>query len=105
MSAAQSDKVNLVIDLLPHWPTLTEGGPRFLQPVRERYLSQYQLLQEAQVFEHEKMFSVTISAAHRLYGRFGHLDIGEVDSKIGTDPATDTLSLVSHPRLEIRYFR
>ena len=105
LSATPSDKVNLVIDLLPHWPTLTEGGPRFLQPVRERYLSQYQLLQEAQVFEHEKMFSVTITAAHRLYGRFGHLDIGEVDSKLGTDPATDTLGLVSHPRLKKQIFQ
>lgn len=41
-----SDKVMLLSKILPKWPHITNGGPRFIQPVRTMFVFQHKILQD-----------------------------------------------------------
>lgn len=100
VSSASPSRVELVIKMLGA-PTVPQGGPRFLQTVRERYLYQYETLREGVGYDPYKMFCQELTPQQRMYARFGHTDI--VDASVKS-PAMDTgntsLDLVSLPGLQ-----
>ena len=104
-------RVALIADLM-EWPTLTQGGPRYLQPARLMFLSHYQLLRECNGVPGAAIFFVReISPEDQLYATYGHDDIEQADVTVPVpmDPAPEFgpdfwLELVSHPHLQKRLF-
>ena len=103
-------RIRLIADFV-EWPTLTQGGPRFLQPVRLMYLTHYQVLKESiGIPGVAKHFPDTIKNEDRLYASYGHTDIRELDVSIPVPLVPDSpvefwLTLVSHPHLSKQLFK
>ena len=82
ISRSAPKRIIFLADLVV-WPTLTQGGPRYLHPVRLQYLSQYFLLKSSTAIPGvETYFIKDITALDRLYATYGHLDIHQVDDKV-----------------------
>ena len=95
-------RVKLFSQLIGPWPTLTKGGPRFLQIVREQFLIQHGILKSLPLPKFEDFFDQEIRPAHRYYARFG-LEIELITSLRQGTPITDSrasLHLVQHPILQ-----
>ena len=58
------------------WPTLTMGGPRYLQCVRQKYLAQYNVLLKSSALPGmDEFFKHELTPMDRLDGLFGHEDV------------------------------
>ena len=95
-------RIRLIADLVC-WPTLTQGGARYLHPVRQMYLSQYQVLKASTGIPGvEKFFIEDVSLIDTMYATFGHLDIAHLDCDMGVLRPADAefwSSLLPHPSL------
>merc|ERR1711872_752551 len=70
--------VSVYLKLRAGFPTLSQGLARYLHPVREAALAQYQTLRmNAQ--SASRLMKTEVSPADRMYARFGHTDIRELD--------------------------
>ena len=89
------------IKRMVYWPTLTAGGPRYLQPVRVKYLEQYEVLRMSQVPNANSMFSKELTTADFLYASFGHENLGSLDITLSVPRSLvpGQLGLVCHPDL------
>ena len=101
LSVDTPERVQFVAHMV-HWPTLTAGGPRYLQPVRFKYLEQYQQLAESGVFLCDNYFANELTEADYLYASFGHLQIELLDNSLPVPGWSDRYStrLVTHPHLD-----
>jgi hypothetical protein len=101
LSVETPERVQFVANMI-YWPTLTAGGPRYLQPVRFKYLEQYQQLAESGVFLCDNFFGNKLTEADYLYASFGHLQIELLDNSLIVPGLSDrcSLRLVTHPHLD-----
>ena len=59
------------------FPTITRGGARFLQPVRNFFLAQYESLRQSGI--EPRMFGAELTQEDKWYARFGHTDFSRVN--------------------------
>lgn len=71
ISSRCPSRVSAIIPLLPNWPTITYGGPRFLHQVRIATLSNFQHLREHQNAMDEAFFQVQWSKGDLQLVTFG----------------------------------
>ena len=93
------------IQRMVYWPSLSAGGPRFLQPVRIKYLEHYEVLRHSQMSKAQFLFKRELTAHDFLYASYGHqhLCAFDVDLPVPRNPrGTGTLHLVCHPDLADR---
>ena len=81
VSKSAPRRIVFLADLI-EWPTLTQGGPRYLHSVRLQYISQFFLLKSSTAIPGVgNYFIKDITALDRLYATYGHLDIRQCDGK------------------------
>ena len=65
---------------LVRWPSITQGGPRYLHAVRLHYISVYNAIRESTGLPGTKLyFSRDVEVTDRMYATFGHKDILNLD--------------------------
>lgn len=105
VSSVSPSRVEIIIKMLGA-PTVSQGGPRFLQTVRERYLYQYEALKDGIKYDPYLMFAKELTAQQRMYARFGHTDILEASLQSPSiNQGNSSLDLVSLPGLQKPIFR
>ena len=90
--------------LLGSWPPLTKGGARYLHPVREHFLAQYQVFAALPIDGFEHMFSRQLNPFMADYARFGlsQGDIINLDKNSPVPSRTTSLHLECHPSIKPR---
>ena len=103
ISSTAPARIRLVSDLIA-WPTLTQWGPRYLHPVRQLYLSQYEVLKASGGIPRiTTFFTKDISLQDKMYATFGHLDIDQLDADVQIQEpvlAEFWFSMFPHPSLQ-----
>ena len=97
------DRIKFLADLVV-WPTLTMGGPRYLQCVRQKYLAQYNVLLGSTALPGvDEFYKHVLTPMDRLDAVYGHLDVLKMDEDV---PVPEPgwlefhLGLASHHGLE-----
>jgi len=84
-----------------HWPTITSGGPRYLQLVRLKFLEHYVMLRHSSVSGARQIFVKMLTESDIKYATFGHKFVGDLDGSVPMRRDTrETLALACHPALE-----
>jgi hypothetical protein len=100
LSREAPERVQFMASLV-YWPTLTAGGPRYIQPVRVKYLEHDQILAQSLVQDPKGLFSHKLERSDYLYASFGHLRLGDLDLSVPVPlHGRDSLRMVSHPALQ-----
>ena len=94
------ERVKFFSKLWGPWPTIAEGGARYLIEVRHHFLSQYSSLQSALIPGFENLFRIEIDHIHRSYSRYGYT-LNQISDLDFTKPLLQTgFFLQQHPDLE-----
>ena len=88
--------------LLGNWPPLTKGGPRYLHPVRNHFLVQYQIFGTLQVPGFENMFKRPLNPFMADYARYGFSQdrIIRLNTNAPVPSQTTSLHLECHPMIK-----
>ena len=100
------ERIILFSKLPGKWPSMTEGGPRYLIEVRNHFLYQYTTLQTAILPEFESLFKYAADDFTRAYARYGYTleDLYKLDF-CRSLKFTDPVFLVQHPDLAVAALR
>ena len=100
VSATPPDCVTFIAGLV-RWPSITQGGSRYLHAVRLHHISVYNAIRESTGLPGTRVyFSREVEVADRMYATFGHKDILTLDlSRRIEEPelANHEFSLLVHP--------
>ena len=100
VSETPPDTVVFIAGLV-RWPSITQGGPRYLHAVRLHHISVYNAIKESTGLPGIKpYFSHDVEVMDRMYATFGHKDILSLDlsKKIENPELADyEFALMVHP--------